>query len=179
MTSPSAPSPPPSQIAGPTVTLRPLRWWDVERLIPVERDLFGPTAWTAEAFWAELAHPRSRWYVIAEGPAGELLGYAGLMVSGSEADVQTVAVAPSGRHRGLGSVLVEALVGQAVRRGAASVLLEVRADNATAIRLYQRHGFEQISLRRRYYQPGDVDAVIMRMFPKPGATEPRVGCPGG
>jgi ribosomal-protein-alanine N-acetyltransferase len=168
-------------VAAPAVRFRSLRWWDIERLISVERELFGPTAWTAEAFWAELAQARSRWYVIAEDRAGELLGYAGLMVSGSEADVQTIAVAPAGRHRGLGSQLVRALVDEAVRRGAASVLLEVRADNATAIRLYRRHGFEQISIRRRYYQPGDVDAVIMRkrLFPARAAPDPRVGCPGG
>jgi [ribosomal protein S18]-alanine N-acetyltransferase len=42
------------------------------------------------------------------------------------------------------------------------VLLEVRADNDAAIRLYERHGFERIAVRRRYYQPGDVDAHIMR-----------------
>ncbi|HEX2810175.1 MAG TPA: ribosomal protein S18-alanine N-acetyltransferase [Kineosporiaceae bacterium] len=160
----------------PAVTLRALRWWDVERLIAVEQQLFGLTAWTAEAFWAELAQPRSRWYVVAEGSAGELLGYAGLMVSGSEADVQTVAVAPGGQRRGLGSHLVDALVDQAVRRGAASVLLEVRADNAPAIRLYRRHGFEQISIRRRYYQPGDVDALIMRLaLGTAGGRRPAVG----
>jgi ribosomal-protein-alanine N-acetyltransferase len=167
---------------GRPVRLRALRWWDVERLIAVERGLFGPTAWTAEAFWAELAQPRSRWYVIAEGAAGELLGYAGLMVSGSQADVQTVAVAPAGQRRGLGARLVRELLGEAGRRHAASVLLEVRADNATAIRLYRRYGFEQISIRRRYYQPEDVDALIMRLVlgrAPSGGGGPRVRCPGG
>jgi ribosomal-protein-alanine N-acetyltransferase len=38
----------------------------------------------------------------------------------------------------------------------------VRADNQPASALYRRHGFEPISVRRRYYQPGDVDAVVMR-----------------
>jgi ribosomal-protein-alanine N-acetyltransferase len=147
-----------------------MRWWDVERLMPVERDLFGATAWTAESFWSELAHPQSRWYVVAEAPEdAALLGYAGLMVSASDADVQTVAVAREAQGRGVGQVLVRALVAEAVRRGATSLLLEVRADNATAIGLYQRHGFERIAVRRRYYQPGDVDALVMRLRPLPGA----------
>ena len=158
MTSDAAP-------AGAAATLRTLRWWDIERLLPLERELFGATAWTPEAFWSELAHPGSRWYVVAEDGAGALVGYAGLMVSGAEADVQTVAVAPSAQGRGLGSELVRALVAEAARRGATSLLLEVRADNEAAIRLYHRHGFERISLRRRYYQPGDVDALIMRLRP--------------
>ena len=54
------------------------------------------------------------------------------------------------------------LLGRASAAGAQSVLLEVRADNAPALRLYGRHGFEQVSVRRRYYQPGDVDALVLR-----------------
>jgi ribosomal-protein-alanine N-acetyltransferase len=182
MASPSeGPSEGPSQRprAAGEGSLRALRWWDVERLTAVEQQVFGPTAWTPEAFWAELAHPRSRWYVIAEGLDGGLLGYAGLMVSGSQADVQTVVVAPAGQRRGLGSRLIAALVDEAVRRGASSVMLEARADNEQAIRLYRRHGFEQISVRRRYYQPGDVDAVIMRLLPRPAPGRAAVGCSGG
>jgi ribosomal-protein-alanine N-acetyltransferase len=144
-----------------------MRWWDVERLMPLERELFGDTAWTAEAFWSELAHPDSRCYLVAEGdPDGDdILGYAGLMASGTEADVQTLAVAPSAQGRGIGALLLQALVGEAARCGARSVLLEVRADNDAAIALYRRHGFERIGVRRRYYQPGDVDAHVMRLRP--------------
>jgi len=141
--------------------IRPLRWWDVEALLPLERELFGPTAWTAEAFWSELAQP-SRWYVAVEGEDGELLGYAGLLVSAPDADVQTLAVAPAAQGRGLGARLLAALVDQAAARGATAVLLEVRADNPRAVSLYLRGGFEQIAVRRRYYQPGDVDALVMR-----------------
>jgi len=42
------------------------------------------------------------------------------------------------------------------------LLLEVRSDNTAALRLYERAGFSEISRRRRYYQPGDIDAVILR-----------------
>lgn len=158
--------------AGGRCRLRPLRWWDVEALLPIERELFGATAWTAEAFWSELAQPSTRWYVIAENLDGTLLGYAGLMVTGAEADIQTVAVAPAAQGQGTGRELVEALLSQAARRGATGVLLEVRADNDAAIRLYRRAGFEQISVRRRYYQPDDVDALIMRLRPlrRPGGA---------
>jgi ribosomal-protein-alanine N-acetyltransferase len=160
-----------------SVRLRPMRWWDVERLLPVERALFGDTAWSAEAFWSELAHPRSRWYLVAESDAPDapdgsdaVLGYAGLMVSGAEADVQTVAVAVAAQGRGTGALLVGALVAEAAARGATSLLLEVRADNPAAIALYVRHGFEQIAVRRRYYQPADVDALVLRLRPLPAAA---------
>ena len=69
-----------------SVTLRPMRWWDVEPVVDLERTLFGATAWTAEAFWSELAHPDSRNYLVAQGPDGALLGYAGVMAGGADAD---------------------------------------------------------------------------------------------
>jgi ribosomal-protein-alanine N-acetyltransferase len=155
-----------------SVRLRAMRWWDVEAVLPIERELFGDSAWTAETFWAELAQQQTRWYVVAEpaaatadGSSQPVLGYAGLLVPGPEADVQTLAVSPAARRRGLGRVLLDALIEQARARAATSLLLEVRADNEPALGLYRRRGFEQIAVRRRYYQPEDVDALVMRLRP--------------
>ena len=167
-------------MSGPAgIILRPLRWWDVEAVQALDVDLFGPTAWTPAMFWSELAAGPTRWYVVAESAvpdgAGELAGYAGLLVPGPEADVQTIAVAPAAQGRGVGTLLLRALTAQAVRSGANSLLLEVRADNAPAIALYEREGFERISVRRRYYQPGDIDALIMRRRPLPPSAEEAAG----
>jgi ribosomal-protein-alanine N-acetyltransferase len=152
------------------VRLRPMRWWDVEAVQGLDAELFGPTAWTAAMFWSELAAGPTRWYVVAEGEGDALAGYAGLLVSGSEADVQTIGVAPAAQGQGVGTLLVRSLTAQAVGRGATSLLLEVRADNAPAIALYTRQGFERIAVRRRYYQPGDVDAWVMRRRPLPASS---------
>ncbi len=164
-------------MSGPDVTLRPMRWWDVEAVQALDADLFGPTAWPAATFWSELAAGPSRWYVVAElaeaGGRDEgavLAGYAGLLVSAGEADVQTIGVAPSAQGRGVGTRLLRALTERAARAGATSLLLEVRADNAAAIALYTREGFERVAVRRRYYQPGDVDALVMRLRPLPVAS---------
>ncbi len=147
------------------IRLRDLRWWDVADLVPLEHALFPGAAWSPELFWSELAHPESRRYLVAEDAAGQLLGYAGLLVALPDAEVQTIGVAPVARGRGLGGRLLRALLAEAVRRGATSMLLEVRADNEPAIALYRRHGFERISVRRRYYQPDGMDAWIMRLRP--------------
>lgn len=156
--------------------LRDLRWWDVETLLPLEQHLFGATAWSAETFWAELAHPETRWYVVATEGA-EIIGYAGLLVPGPEADVQTVAVAPAAQGKGVGRALLDALLDRAHERGATSLLLEVRADNPAAIALYERRGFERIAVRRRYYQPDDVDAWVMRLRPVSGGRREPTGGP--
>lgn len=148
-----------------TGRLRPLRWWDVEALVALERALFTTDAWSAETWWGELAQGPARWYCaveVADRP-GEPAGYAGAAVNGPDADVMTVAVAPWAQGRGLGGQLMGALVAAVAERGAAQLVLEVRADNEAAQRLYARHGFERIAVRRGYYD--GTDAWIMRRRP--------------
>jgi ribosomal-protein-alanine N-acetyltransferase len=147
--------------------LREMTWRDIPRLAVLETELFAEDAWTAQTWWAELAGRPRRDYVVLDGGAGDegIAGYAGLHHGGEVADVMTVAVVAGRRGQGLGDVLLGELLRRAADGGAASVMLEVRADNGPARRLYGRHGFEEVSVRRRYYrQPGgpDVDAVVMR-----------------
>lgn len=138
-----------------------MRWWDIAELVPIERELFPADPWPAETFWSELAQHPTRYYLVAE-VEGELVGYAGLQVVGSQADVQTLAVTPPRQGQGLGARLLAELVAAAGRRGARAVLLEVRAGNEVAQRLYRRAGFERIATRRGYYRSGE-DALVLRL----------------
>ncbi len=144
------------------IVLDRMRWWDLEQVLPIERDLFGTEAWTPAQFWSELARiPESRWYVLAR--AGErIVGYAGVFLVGAEADVQTVAVAAEAQGHGIGRRLVEALAARARDAGASALHLEVRADNEPALALYDRLGFQVDGRRRDYYGRGR-DAVQMTL----------------
>lgn len=142
------------------IRLEALRWWHLAALADLDAQLFDPDVWSAETFWSELAAP-GRWYVVATLDE-QIVGYAGLAVTGTEADVQTIAVAPAAQGRGLGRRLLTALVDQARQQQARTLLLEVRADNEVAQSLYRSTGFERIAVRRGYYQPGNIDAHIMR-----------------
>ena len=143
------------------VTLRELEWTDLTTLAALERDLFADDAWSEQTWWAELAGRPRRDYVVAVAD-GSVVGYAGLDVSGDVADVMTVATAPTQQRKGIGRLLLDDLVRRAVGHGCEALLLEVRADNDAARNLYERNGFEVISVRRRYYQPGGIDALVMR-----------------
>ncbi|MFZ3472350.1 MULTISPECIES: ribosomal protein S18-alanine N-acetyltransferase [unclassified Streptomyces] len=144
-----------------------MRWWDIGPVLELEHELFPEDAWSAGMFWSELARARgpraTRRYVVAEAPDGRLVGYAGLAAAGDLGDVQTIAAARDQWGTGLGARLLTDLLRAATAFECAEVLLEVRVDNTRAQKLYERFGFEAIGFRRGYYQPGNVDALVMRL----------------
>lgn len=146
----------------PALVLRRMRWWDIDVVHGVEERAFPKTAWSTETFWSELAGvPNTRHYVVAA--SGErVIGYAGLMAVGLEADVQTLAVATDYQRQGVGAQLLDALIDEAKRRECSRLTLEVAAASEPAKSLYLRRGFEVISRRSGYYGPG-ADALIMRL----------------
>jgi ribosomal-protein-alanine N-acetyltransferase len=152
-------------------TLREMTWRDIPALTALEPVLFADDAWSQQTWWAELAGRPRRSYVIAE-QSGTVVGYAGVNCGGEVADVMTIAVAPQAQGQGLGTVLLHWLIAEARRAGAQHLMLEVRADNVVAQRLYSAAGFALLTTRRRYYQPGDVDALILRMHLWDTAEDP-------
>ncbi len=160
----TGPATTPGGAEGPT--LREMRWWDIDSVLELEKELFPEDAWSRGMFWSELAHARgpgaTRRYVVAQ-EGDRIVGYAGLASSGDLADVQTIAVARDQWGTGLGSRMLTELLKAATAFECAEVLLECRVDNVRARKLYERFGFEAIGLRRGYYQPGNVDALVMRL----------------
>ncbi|MFJ1973195.1 ribosomal protein S18-alanine N-acetyltransferase [Streptomyces sp. NPDC087903] len=153
-----------------TPRLREMRWWDIDAVLVLEKDLFPEDAWSRGMFWSELAHSRgaeaTRRYVVAED-GDRVVGYAGLAASGDLGDVQTIAVARDHWGTGLGGRLLAELLRAATAFECAEVMLECRIDNTRAQKLYERFGFEAIGFRRGYYQPGNIDALVMKMTTAP------------
>jgi [ribosomal protein S18]-alanine N-acetyltransferase len=141
----------------------------VDALMPYEQDMFGTEAWSRNAYLGELADRRHRYYLVAEDTGGGLLGWAGILIVGTTADILTVGVVPDARRRGIARRLVAALLAEATRRGVGECFLEVRTDNAAAIELYTSEGFTEVGVRRGYYDAGRADAMVMRRE-TPGET---------
>lgn len=157
------------------MTLRRATPADLDAIMALERASFPTDAWSDAMMRDELASPHG-WYVVIE-EAGRIVGYAGLRaVRGSrDADVQTIAIAAGSRGRGRGRGLLEALLAEASARRVHDVFLEVRADNPVAQALYASEGFVEVGRRPRYYQPDDVDAVVMRLDVLGWAARPGAG----
>ncbi len=142
--------------------LRPMTEADLSGVLELEDALFAEEAWSRQMLLGELEQqPESRHYLVAEQDEA-LVGYAGLMTAGEQADVLTIAVAAASWGHGVGSRLLAALLSEARRRGCSEMFLEVRADNVRAQRLYKWWGFTEIGIRRGYYQPSGMDAIVMR-----------------
>jgi ribosomal-protein-alanine N-acetyltransferase len=108
-------------------------------------------------FWNELA--QHNFYIVAV--EDEVLGYAGLASTQDEAWVQNIAVRRTAQRRGIGRVLLEALLAEGARLDIKKTLLEVAVDNAPAQKLYATYDFEPVGIRRGYYQPSNTDALVM------------------
>jgi ribosomal-protein-alanine N-acetyltransferase len=148
--------------------LRPLRAADLPRVVELEVVLFRKGAWSYGMLADELG-ALGRWYVAAEeiredraGP-GDVVGYAGLWFDGEISQIMTIGVAPRAQHCGIGSQLLDALIERSRELGAKAMLLEVAVTNQAALAMYGKYGFAQLSVRKRYYQPEDIDAYTMRL----------------
>ncbi len=147
---------------------------DLAAIMAIEDTVFAGAAWSASSMLAELRSPHCLYVTAAdEGAPGRVIGYAGMFVgSGAEqADIQTIAVLPEHRGRGLGRALMARLVGEADAREVVETFLDVRADNEPARALYASLGFVERGVRRGYYPPDGMDAIVMsRPRPLPGAA---------
>lgn len=90
-------------------------------------------------------------------------GFALISFAADEAELLTIAVAEDARGVGIGAALLEGAGGEAAKNGATRILLEVAADNAAAMALYRKSGFEKIGRRPRYYRraEGRIDALML------------------
>ncbi|MCL2780759.1 MAG: ribosomal protein S18-alanine N-acetyltransferase [Actinomycetia bacterium] len=149
------------------VALVPMTAAHIEAVMWHEAGMFGPEAWSANAYREELADRRHRAYVAAVDAAGTLLGWAGMRVVGDEAEICTVGTIPAARRRGIARALVRWLLDEAGKRRVRVLFLEVRVDNDAARALYASEGFAEVGRRRGYYENGRVDAMVMcRVFGK-------------
>ena len=106
---------------------------------------------------------------------GDMAGYGIMSVGAGEAHILNVCVRDEYRCRGLGRKMLLYLLERARIAGMYEAFLEVRPSNTTAARLYHSLGFEQVGIRRGYYQAtvGREDAQVLRriLYPEPKSAD--------
>lgn len=146
-----------------SAVLRPAEPSDLAAIMVIERSSFPTDAWTEQAMAATVRADDS--VALAAEQDHRLVGYAAVLAprGAADADVLTIAVDDGARGNGVGRALLTGLLDAAAERGARHVFLEVRDDNDAARALYESEGFAPVGRRPRYYQPDDVDAIVMRL----------------
>lgn len=127
---------------------------DLDALVALERRAFTTDHLSRRQYRKHLHSPTVA--VLAAVDASGLLGKAVVFFRGNSsiARLYSIAVADTARGRGLGEALLKAAEHAARKRGCISLRLEVRQDNAGAVRLYERLGFRRFAARAGYYEDG-------------------------
>ena len=146
------------------MTIVPMDRSHLKGVAELERLCFS-TPWNEVMLEEELYNDTAS-FLVAEGPDGTVVGYAGLHVILDEGYIDNVAVRPDQRRQGIADRLLEVFC----RFGAAHLrflTLEVRPSNTAAVALYEKHGFREAGRRRDYYDAPREDALLLtKEFPR-------------
>jgi len=141
------------------VQLVPMRRRHLRSVLRIEAQVY-PRPWSLSLFMSELALRATRSYYVAR-VHGAVVGYSGLMLSGDDAHVTTIAVDPAWHRHGIGTRLMLNIARTARDGGTRNLTLEVRVSNKPAQALYYRFGFHPAGVRKNYYVETNEDALVM------------------
>jgi len=132
---------------------------DIHQIAEIDKLCFS-TPWSEDSFTQEITSNDIALYIVAVID-DLIVGYAGLWLIVDEGHITNVAVHPDFRRRKIAKALVQVLIDVSEKKGAVRHTLEVRTLNDAAIRLYEAFGFQEVSIRKGYYEDDNEDAIIM------------------
>jgi len=144
----------------PEVVMRPMRATDLAEVAAIERSSYQ-FPWSEGIFRDCL---RVGYVCRVISVSRQVVAYGVMSFGAGEAHILNLCVAEEYRCRGVGKRLLASLIERATAAGMTEAYLEVRPSNTVAIRLYLSVGFEQVGMRRGYYQAvgGREDAAVLR-----------------
>ncbi|HSQ34664.1 MAG TPA: ribosomal protein S18-alanine N-acetyltransferase [Candidatus Binatia bacterium] len=146
----------------PALAIRKAASADLPAVMAIECEQFS-NHWNLEHFQAELANSFSSFYVAEDTQNQALAGFLVFWRLDSEVELHQLAVAGAYLRRGCGSALLDFFIRSARSWHCRRALLEVRAGNAAAIRLYEKFAFRTIGRRRDYYSLPTEDALVFEL----------------
>lgn len=137
------------------IIIRKMLEKDLSEVEKIEQSCFTSDAWSESSF--VYAMESDELLSLTAEIDGRVAGYI-VVTRIVEASIDSIAVAPEYRRQGVAEKLIRA----ALEGFSGDVFLEVRQSNLAARELYKKLGFEEISVRRNYYERPDEDAIIMK-----------------
>lgn len=150
------------------ILIRPMQITDLAAVLALDQQSFS-LPWPESSFKYEIeSNPLSRCWVAEVSDCAVAPCLAAMIVIWlivDEAHVATIAVHPDYRRQGIARRLLAHSLIDAYHSGAIKSFLEVRRGNSPAISMYQRFGYREVGVRRKYYKDNGEDAVLMDLDP--------------
>lgn len=142
-------------------TLEQLEAGRLDDVLDLESQIFS-TPWSKAQYASLMAAGLCKIFGATERTTGRLVAYAAVSVNRSarELEIYNIAVRPEARRQGLARRLTGLVLEAARALRLERALLEVRAGNTPARRLYEGLGFTACGARRAYYTEPVEDAVL-------------------
>ena len=133
---------------------------DIDAVVALENESFT-NPWPRETLVWELTNSDVTRVYLLRDEADRVIAFCVVWLIFDELHINTLAVSPARRRRGLATVLLTEIMAEAAREGARQATLEVRASNTAALGLYTRLGFTVSARRPGYYANPQEDALIL------------------
>ena len=135
------------------------------QLAQIEFELFVHDAWSVAQINSLITQPFNHIIYATDELNQRLVGYCFYSHIFEDSEILRIGTCLDYQQQGIASQLLTAMAQMCQVAGAERVLLEVREDNYDALAFYQKHGFEQIAIRKNYYDNHDMTkthALIMQ-----------------
>ena len=116
--------------------------------------------WNYNILKSELENTNSK-YIVAK-LNNEIVGFAGIINTLDQMEITNIVVRKDMRNQGIGNTLLNELIKLTIDSKMNTIFLEVNSNNFSAIKLYEKNGFKQVGLRKKYYNNKD-DAILMNL----------------
>jgi ribosomal-protein-alanine N-acetyltransferase len=133
---------------------------DIAAIVALEHESFS-NPWPRDTLVWELTHSDVTRVYLLRDAEDRAIAFCIAWIIFDELHINTLAVSPAHRRRGLATFLLREVMAEAARDGARRATLEVRESNVAALELYARLGFRVTARRRTYYTNPVEDALIL------------------
>jgi len=136
---------------------------NLQRISEIEQEAISPP-WSYEALQSEINNDDAYFIIAMDNSAKPPLcvGFAILRQVGDDAELLQIVVDKPARGRGVGDLLMNSVLKYVKEKPLESVFLEVRSSNTAAVKLYEKHGFTTVRIRKSYYNRPVEDALVMK-----------------
>lgn len=138
--------------------IKRMRQEHLSAVAAIEAEMFS-LPWSKQGF-ADTLTMENVIFLVAEAD-DIVVGYCGIYLAADEGEITNVAVSPMYRRQGIADALLKSLLEETKKRGTTRLILEVRASNEPAIRLYEKFGFKIQGVRKNFYDKPKEDAYVM------------------